>query len=866
MQAAAGFRRLILTNGLRVNLIHDPDASRAAALFQLSAGSHEAPARWPGLAHLLEHVLFAGSENYQGEQRLMAWGPACGARLNATTHAHHTAWFFDIAADRLEQGLRRLVDMLARPLLTLDAVRQEVAVIDAEFQMLTRHTDTLCEAALSQGVATPHRLHDFHVGNQQAFGDDYAALQQALKAYHQRFFRAAGLELWLQGPQSLETLARIAEQIASAFSPVPNESQPAQASLRLNARHSYGLNSATAERLYLSFAVAAEHRPMLSILREMLSDNAAHSLLARLREQGLCDSLHLLEPWRSQQQTLTSVMFELCEGANPAATEALFAHWLSFAARLNTGQLKHYASLAGRRFCHLSSLDQLRARAFGLIPPDDEGLAESWLGLMTTLLADLPTRLWVSPTVVANPVQVQGFSLNTGIINWPESAVQSQEALMIHALIDEPANAASTTELPLINWPDGAGDTDFSLAFFSGNQPLTTPLLPDETAPLTHIPGSATPLLLLNPCPGQPLTRHAACLIEAALQPISGLCQHHGGELYWTQQQGIWLLQSGGTPELLPTVLAAVTDALSNLSAAVTAQGDRLYRKTCRSIKADIAIRALLACLPDRFSEEALFTEEQPADLDSAEGLSESTLNARLRTASPHFLPDQPWQAVLYGGDEDLRQTLARLLSLWPAGIVPAADIRSQCPPAGRHLTWPTMSQDTALLLFCPLAEHTAQCLAAWQLLAALFEPRFFQRLRVELNIGYVVSCRFHLSGGEAGILFALQSPTLNFHQLSQHIDDFIADMVGFISNISSLALEEKSANLIKALPATRPENNAQSLEHWQYQQLALPDLTPEIFGTISTGTLQHYFRRFSSEKQRWWWLSNAENPVQSPQ
>lgn len=873
MQAAAGLHRLTLSNGLRVNLIHDPEASRAAALFQLSAGSHEAPARWPGLAHLLEHVLFAGSENYQGEQRLMTWGPASGARLNATTHAHYTAWFFDIAADRLEQGLRRLVDMLARPLLTLDAVRQEATVIDAEFQMLTRHTDTLCEAALSQSVATPHRLHDFHVGNLQAFGEDYTALQQALKAYHQQFFRANGLVLWLQGPQSLETLTQYAEQIASAFSPVPTEFQPAEPPLRLNTCHSYGLNNATAERLYLSFALAAEHRQMLSLLREMLSDNAAHSLLARLRERGLCDTVHLLEPWRSHQQTLISVMFE-CEAADPAPTEALFGHWLSFAARLNISQLKHYARLAERRFNQLSSLDQLRARAFGLIPPDDEeGLSESWQALLATLLSSLPTRLWVSPTLAASPVQIQGFNLDTGIIAWPESADLCQ--------------SPSVTALP--------EEPDLSLAFFSGNLPLTPPALPDEMAPLTQIPASGTPLLLLNPCPDQPLTRRAACLIEAALQPVSGLCQHHGGELHWVQQQGIWLLQIGGTPELLRTVLAAVIDALRTPSAAVVAQGDRLFRKACRTINADIAIRALLARLPDRLTDEALLTA-QLAGFGSPPETSGETLNSGLWAATFTFLPGQSWQAVLYGGEEDLRQALSRLLSLWPAGLVPAPEIRSQCSPAGRapapdnrsqcppagivpttairsqwplsdrHLIYPTTSQDTALLLFCPLAEQTAQCLAAWQLLAVLFEPRFFQRLRVELNIGYVVSCRFHLSAGEAGILFALQTPTLTFRQLSHHIDDFIADMAAFISCLSPLTLEEKSADLIKALPATRPENSVQSLEHWQYQQLAIPTLTPEIFSKISTDALQDAFCRFSSEKQRWWWLSNAENLPCSPQ
>lgn len=884
MQAAAGLQRLTLSNGLRVNLIQDPEASRAAALFQLSAGSHEAPARWPGLAHLLEHVLFAGSENYQGEQRLMAWGPASGARLNATTHAHHTAWFFDIAADRLEQGLRRLVDMLARPLLTLDAVRQEATVIDAEFQMLTRHTDTLCEAALSQSVATPHRLHDFHVGNLQAFGEDYTALQQALKVYHQRFFRADGLELWLQGPQSLEELARIAEQTASTFSPVPTESQPAQLSLKLNTRHSYGLNNATAERLYLGFAIAGEHRQMLSILREMLSDNAAHSLLARLREQGLCDAVHLLEPWRSDQQTLISVMFELCDAADPAATEARFSHWLRFAARLNIGQLKHYASLARRRFNQLSSLDQLRARAFGLIPPDEEvGLAESWQALMATLFSSLPTRLWVSPTVAASLVQVQGFTLNTGIIAWPESVAQRQSPL-VTALPDEPANNAGVTASPLTtdavkqqacaiskgesffeHQPDGDAPPDFSNAFYSDSLPLTPPALPDETAPLRQIPASGTPLLLLNPYPAQPLTRRAACLIETALHPVSGLCQHHGGELHWAQQQGIWLLQLGGTPELLCTVLAAVIDALSTPSAAAVAQGERLFRKACRSINADIAIRALLARLPDRLTDEALLTD-QPAGFGSIQETSGEMLTSGWRATTLNSLPGQPWQATLYGGDEGLRQALSHLLSLWPAGIVPTPAIRSPCPLSDRHLIYPTTSQDTALLLFCPLAEQTAQYLAAWQLLAALFEPRFFQRLRVELNIGYVVSCRFHLSAGEAGILFALQSPTLSFPQLSQHIDDFMADMADFISRLSTLTLEEKSADLIKALPATRPENSAQSIEHWQYQQLAIPTLTPDIFATMSTDTLQHYFQRFSSEKQRWWWLSNADNPPEFPQ
>lgn len=53
---------LRLDNGLRVRLIGDPQAGRAAALMRIEVGSLDEPPTWPGLAHLLEHLLFRGSE------------------------------------------------------------------------------------------------------------------------------------------------------------------------------------------------------------------------------------------------------------------------------------------------------------------------------------------------------------------------------------------------------------------------------------------------------------------------------------------------------------------------------------------------------------------------------------------------------------------------------------------------------------------------------------------------------------------------------------------------------------------------------------------------------------------------------------
>ncbi len=63
---------------------------------------------------------------------------------------------------------------------------------------------------------------------------------------------------------------------------------------------------------------------------------------------------------------------------------------------------------------------------------------------------------------------------------------------------------------------------------------------------------------------------------------------------------------------------------------------------------------------------------------------------------------------------------------------------------------------DTALLVFIPLPDGAS--LAALRLLAQHCEPLFFQRLRVEQQIGYVVSCRYQRVADRDGLLMALQS------------------------------------------------------------------------------------------------------------
>lgn len=58
------FQHLVLPNLIETVLVHDPKAKTGSAAISVGVGSHDNPTELPGLAHLLEHMLFLGSSKY----------------------------------------------------------------------------------------------------------------------------------------------------------------------------------------------------------------------------------------------------------------------------------------------------------------------------------------------------------------------------------------------------------------------------------------------------------------------------------------------------------------------------------------------------------------------------------------------------------------------------------------------------------------------------------------------------------------------------------------------------------------------------------------------------------------------------------
>ncbi|WP_312242879.1 pyrroloquinoline quinone biosynthesis protein PqqF, partial [Pantoea sp.] len=521
-------RSLVLPTGLQLHLLHQPDARQAAALIEIGVGSHDEPEGWPGLAHLLEHMLFTGSAAYPDAQRLMPWVQGAGGRVNATTLQQRTAFFFEIAAPQLVEGLARLLDMIAAPLLTPATIAREVAVIDAEYQLLQRHGQTLSEAALLDGAAQPAAFRRFHIGSRASFGQQSDALREALRHFHQQHYHGGNMQLWLQGPQSLDELEGLAR---CAVTGLPSASAPLAPSAppRLEPHRDSLLRVAGPARFWLSYLLPHSEqalRDSVTLAREFALDDAPGSLLETLRSQGLCDALSMKWLYLSANASWLALVFE-GEKLSPDKAQKIEAIWLTWLQALrhsSAAQRAHYQALAEERFAQLSPLDQLRERAFGFAPGKADPDA-----LIRAANAACATRLFSAPEIAGDACCSQGLTLHRQ--RWRSATV-------------EPVQAA--------------------FAFYPLSTDVAEPALPVAAQPLLHCQSDSRPAtLILRPDFFSNFSVAEGKARARQLRAFLGALRHLGGEGEFSPCDGVWQLRLR-LPRQNP--LWAVNEALKALS------------------------------------------------------------------------------------------------------------------------------------------------------------------------------------------------------------------------------------------------------------------------------------------------------------
>jgi len=293
------YRLLTLPNDMEVLLISDPATAKAAASLDIAVGSGDNPPGRGGLAHFLEHMLFLGTDKYPDPAEYEEYITEHGGTRNAYTSFENTNYFFDVNAAYLPEALDRFAQFFIAPKFDAAYVDREKNAVEAEFQMGLK-SDSRRGLDVLQAVMNPaHPYSQFSVGTLETLGDrPDSAIRDELIRFYKSHYSANIMRLVVLGAEPLDQLQSM---VAPLFSAVPNTDHEREViSEPLFAPGTLPMlvqvqPQATLRQLDLAFPIpdyrAAYHVKPVSYLGNLIGHEGEGSLLSRLKAEGLAEGL-----------------------------------------------------------------------------------------------------------------------------------------------------------------------------------------------------------------------------------------------------------------------------------------------------------------------------------------------------------------------------------------------------------------------------------------------------------------------------------------------------------------------------------------------------------------------------------------------
>jgi zinc protease len=209
-----------LANGLEVVVVNNPRVPAVAVMIWYRAGSADEAIGKGGIAHFLEHLMFKGTPSVGPGEYARTIGREGGSQ-NALTSYDYTAYWAEVAADRLETVLKLEADRMVNLELTEEQVRSERDVILEERSQVvdSRPGSQLGEQAralLYQHY--PYRLPVIGWRHEiERLGRDDAL------AWYRRHYAPNNAILVVAGDVTVERLKPLAEK---HFGPIPARAVP----------------------------------------------------------------------------------------------------------------------------------------------------------------------------------------------------------------------------------------------------------------------------------------------------------------------------------------------------------------------------------------------------------------------------------------------------------------------------------------------------------------------------------------------------------------------------------------------------------------------------------------------------------------
>src|SRR6266496_384287 len=171
----------VLPNGLTVLLRRDTSAPVVAIVTRVKAGYLDETDDIVGIAHVLEHMFFKGTER-RGVGEIAKETKGSGGYLNAHTIYDNTTYFTVLPASGFAAGLDIQADAYAHSLIDAGELARELEVIIQEAKRKTDNPSALVTESLYELLHDRHRMRRWRIGHE-------AGLRRLDRDAMHRFYR-----------------------------------------------------------------------------------------------------------------------------------------------------------------------------------------------------------------------------------------------------------------------------------------------------------------------------------------------------------------------------------------------------------------------------------------------------------------------------------------------------------------------------------------------------------------------------------------------------------------------------------------------------------------------------------------------------
>lgn len=871
------YRYLVLENNMQVLLISDPETRKAAAALDVMVGSGDNPPGRGGLAHFLEHMLFLGTEKYPDSAEYEQYVTEHGGNRNAYTSFEHTNYFFDIDEAFLPEALDRFAQFFISPKFDAKYVDREKNAVEAEYQMGLKSDGRRGLDVLQEVMNPEHPFSQFSVGSLESLADrPDASVRDDLLSFYDKHYSANMMRLVVLGSQSLDELQKL---VVPMFEPVPNKSfEHDNIDAPMFAPDSLPMlvkvkPQATLRNLSVSFPIADYrdnyHAKPVSYLGNLVGHEGEGSLLSELKAEGLAEGLSAGSGlgWRGGALFSVDISLTAKGVGNHQTVLALLYSYLDMLREEGARErlYNEQAQLADLGFKFKEKVEPMgyvSSLATGMhIYSSDDVLRGPYL--MTHYDAKMLRGLLESMVPANSLITLDdaGVATDTVSVHYKVPYSKAKVSTDTIAAWGEPGDSAKFS-LPAANdfiaqdvslKPISKDNPSLPEVVMEGRRQKIWFMQDDEF----RIPKGASYINFRSPHVGMSAGQTAAAVLYTSMLKDSvnefaypALLAGLSFNIY-KHAQGI-SLRIGGYNDKQDLLLNRILDTIK-ASDFDEQRFSNIRKDMIRSLQNSVAKRPSSQVMDDlrealldgEWGEEALIAALEHMDLAAMQAYTRS------------FWRDAQAEVLIYGNYDrsivqEISTKIATLLSSGPAPTVPDLKVLKVAANESLLLTADVAHDDSVVAWYLQGESNTWNDRAATALTGQIIKSGFFQQLRTEQQLGYIVSAFSWAQREVPGLVLLVQSPSDDSRVVAGAMDQFMQAVEGELDDQQferhKLALRNEILLPHKNI-WEQAEFYWQSIARHQYDFASRQSLVEALDSLTLQSWLAYYQRVFVAQK-----------------